>query len=161
MTILTRERCARPWAYLDVFIPPWYPPGPEAEREHFWLVLGSILLVWALDSYPALQTPLRSNFSRYLGEISFGIYITHTLVIAVLWENVLRPVHLVLGSGVWTYVILAMIHHAIVLWIGDLFTRVDDRVVQASKWLQDVLFISDDTWKNQKFLGDQHQNGSG
>jgi hypothetical protein len=53
-----------PWQHLSKAIPAW---GTEQEH-HFFLSIGAFLLVFALESYPALQKPLMWNSSQYIGE---------------------------------------------------------------------------------------------
>jgi peptidoglycan/LPS O-acetylase OafA/YrhL len=99
--------------------------------------------VWALDSYPILQTPFKWNFSRYLGDLSFGIYVMHFPVIWTLWANIINPVRTHLfGDNLWGYAPFMILNYAAVLWAADLFIRVDQRVVAFGKWTQERLF----TW---------------
>ena len=130
-----------PWPFLDRMTPSSYNGIPA--RDHFWLSIGAILLVFSLDSYPALQRPLKWNFSRYLGDLSFGIYVTHVPVVVTLWANVLNPMRRdLLGDALWTNIPVSLFVYAVVLWAADLFIRVDDKVIAGGKWLQGRLF----TW---------------
>jgi peptidoglycan/LPS O-acetylase OafA/YrhL len=130
-----------PWPMLDNWTPNSY--RETGSEEHFWLSIGALMLVFSLDCYPTLQTPLKWNISRYMGDLSFGIYVMHILVIMTLWVNILNPMRLAyLGNALWTHVPNLLIIYAAVFWAAELFIRVDDKVVTSGKWLQARFF----TW---------------
>lgn len=129
-----------PWPFLDGLIPSQYRASGIV--EHWWLGIGALLLVWALDSYPALQTPFKSNFSRYLGDLSFGIYVMHQPIIWTVWKKILMPLRsTLLPDAMWTYAPLMILNYAAILWAADLFIRVDTRVVAFGKWTQGKFFV--------------------
>jgi peptidoglycan/LPS O-acetylase OafA/YrhL len=133
-------RNAWPWPFLNSLTPKDYL-GSDLQL-HWWSSIGALLLVWALDFYPTLQTPLNWDFSRYLGDISFGIYLMHFPVLWVFSENIMNPLRLaLLGNGSWTHAPGLLLNFGVVLWAADLFTRVDNRVVELGKWTQGKLFI--------------------
>lgn len=130
-----------PWQHLSRAIPAW---GNEQEH-HFFLGIGAFLLVLALESYPALQKPLTWNFSQYLGELSFGIYTMHELVIWSLYDQMLKPwqqTHL--GDSLCAVAPGMIIIFFVVLWAADFFTRIDNKVVRLGRYVQSVAFVQ---WK--------------
>ncbi|KAK5047148.1 hypothetical protein LTR84_007091 [Exophiala bonariae] len=129
-----------PWQYLTKLTPSWYS-GPGEPKEHFWLGIGAFLLVLSLEFYPKLQTPLRWNFSLYLGELSFGLYAVHPMVIWALYINKLTPYRQIyLGESTLAYFPGVIITSVVSLWAADYFERVDRRVVQFGRWLQNSTF---------------------
>jgi peptidoglycan/LPS O-acetylase OafA/YrhL len=52
-------------------MPPNYDP---AGLEHWHLVIGAIMNVYALEHSAILRRPLLCSFSQFMGELSFGIY---------------------------------------------------------------------------------------
>jgi hypothetical protein len=132
-----------PWPYLESRIPGYLKDGKmNLLAEHFWLSFGAVMLVWALDSCPTLQAPLLWNFSQYLGEISFGVYVTHMLVRFTLWEQVLMPWRVPLfGENFWSYLPFIAIYYCTVLWAGELFSIVDTALVRLGKRLQMKAFV--------------------
>jgi hypothetical protein len=129
-----------PWQYLNRLIPSWYS-GPGEPQEHFWLSIGAFLLVLSLEFYPILQVPLRWKFSLYLGELSFGIYAVHPMVIWALYLDILVPYRqMYLGDSSWAYIPGVVITGVLVLWVADYFERVDRRVVEFGRWLQSKTF---------------------
>lgn len=132
---------AWPWPTLQEWIPSSY--RGTRSQEHFWLSIGALMLVFSLDSYPTLQTPLKWRISRYLGDISFGIYVMHLLVVVTLWRHILNPWRVeYLGTAMWTNAPNLLIVYAVSFWAADLFIRIDDKVVTAGRWLQTKFF----TW---------------
>ncbi|KEF53522.1 uncharacterized protein A1O9_10497 [Exophiala aquamarina CBS 119918] len=131
-----------PWQYLTRLTPSWYG-GPGEPKEHFWLSIGAFLLVFSLEFYPVLQTPLRWKFSLYLGDLSFGLYAMHPIVIWVLYLPILEPYSLVyIGSSGWARIPAVVITAFVVLWVADYFERIDRRVVQLGRWLQGRTFVN-------------------
>ncbi|TLD39638.1 hypothetical protein E2P81_ATG00625 [Venturia nashicola] len=129
------------WPYLDALIPKYLmTAGGDGLAEHFWLSIGAMLLVFSLDSYATLQIPLRWNFSQYLGEVSFGIYVMHALVYFTFWEQLMVWKEALFGTSVWGDLPVLLIFWATILWAAELFTRMDNRVVVFGRWLQTRLF---------------------
>jgi hypothetical protein len=128
-----------PWPFLEAIVPKYLRQGLA---EHFWLSIRAILLVWSLDSYPTLQAPLRCNFSQYLGEISFGVYVTHMIVSFTLWEQVMMPWRIPLfGNNSWSYLPFIVIYYCAVLRTGELFSIIDNMLVRLGKKLETEMFI--------------------
>lgn len=132
-----------PWEYLNRSIPFWWT---ELGRYIFWLGWGSFALVYSLEFYPALQRPLSWKISRYLGDISFGLYAMHVpfgMGIKNLYLDPWREAHL--GESNWAYILVALIDTFIVITAADYFTKVDGLVVRAARRLQNKLFTK---WMN-------------
>ncbi|KIW55790.1 hypothetical protein PV05_04515 [Exophiala xenobiotica] len=127
-----------PWAYLNKAIPFWWP---ETGRYVFWLGWGSLALVYSLEFYPALQRPLGWKISRYLGDISFGLYAMHVpfgMGIKQQFLDSWRQTHL--GDSLWAYMLMALIITVIVITAADYFTKIDRALVRSARRLQDRLF---------------------
>lgn len=127
-----------PWEYLNRAIPFWWT---ELGRYIFWLGWGSFALVYSLEFYPALQRPLSWKISRYLGDISFGLYAMHVpfgMGIKNLYLDPWRQTHL--GESNWAYIFIALVDTFIVVTAADYFTKIDGVVVRAARRLQDKLF---------------------
>lgn len=130
-----------PFQHLNKAIPAW----GTALEAHFYPSIGAALLVFALESYPTLQKPLNLNFSQYLGDLSFGIYLMHPLLMWSLSPHVLEPFReKYLGGSIWAQTPGLIILYLAVLWAAEWFMRIDSRVVRLGRYLQKVMFVK---WK--------------
>ncbi|KIV88687.1 hypothetical protein PV10_08346 [Exophiala mesophila] len=128
-----------PWPLLSKLIP-WYYDVPLA--EHFWLSWGATLLVFAIDNCRMLQIPLELGFSQYLGDLSFGIYAMHNTILWTLYFQVVEPWRAAnLGDGYWSGLPGILFTTLVLLWCADYFTRLDNKVVAAGKWLESFFFV--------------------
>lgn len=129
-----------PWPLLSTLAPPWWDKGTQS---HFWFVVASPLLIWSVDSSLWLQKPFCWNFSQYLGELSFGIYLMHLVIVQTLWDKVLGPLARdQFHNSPWILVPMTPILWFVVFWVADYFDRVDRRIVALGRSLQDRFFES-------------------
>ncbi|KIV80862.1 hypothetical protein PV11_08337 [Exophiala sideris] len=129
-----------PWAYLNKCIPPWWP---DTGRYVFWLGWGSLAVVYSLESCPVLQRPLGWKVSRYLGDISFGLYTMHVPFGMGIKQQFLDPWReTLLGDAVYGYILMALVTTLIVITAADYFARIDRAVVRCAGRLQDGWFTS-------------------
>ena len=131
-----------PFDRLSLATPTWYPGSLS---EYFWLSIGATLLVLAIDNCRMLQLPFEWPFSQYLGDLSFGIYALHYIVMWVFyWPYVepFREAHF--GEGYWSGLPGMIVTTVVVLWCADWFSRVDYWVVWFGKWLETKAFIKED-----------------
>ncbi|EXJ82391.1 hypothetical protein A1O3_06204 [Capronia epimyces CBS 606.96] len=129
-----------PWPYLSAMVPSYWDKGAQ---EHFWFVIASPLLIWSVDSCHLLQKPFLWNFSRYLGDLSFGIYVMHYIVIRTLWDKALYPfVKIHLNNSPWAFVPITILNWLAVFWVADYFHRLDRRIVRFGRLLQERYFES-------------------
>ena len=130
-----------PFQYLNKAIPAWGTPL----EAHFYPSIGAFMVVFALESYPTLQKPLNINFSQYLGDLSFGIYLMHQLVMWSLSQYILEPFReRYLGNSKWAQMPGLIILYLAVLWAAEWFMRIDSRVVRLGRYSQKVMFLK---WK--------------
>lgn len=136
--LITTGELPFPYNYLIAMIPSGYHDG----SEHFWLSIGAILTVGALEYSPLLQKPLKWNISLYLGELSFGIYAMHNTLLWTLYSQVVEPWRAAhLGDGYWSGLPGIAFTTLVLLWCADYFTRIDNKVVLAGKWLESFFFV--------------------
>ncbi|KEF61642.1 uncharacterized protein A1O9_03210 [Exophiala aquamarina CBS 119918] len=126
-----------PFQYLIYAIPSHYSDG----AEHFWLSIGAILTITALEYSPSLQKPLIWGISLYIGELSFGIYAMHNTLLWVLYYDRMAPwkaAHY--PESYWMYIPITVFMTTVVIWAADYFTRADRKIVAFGRWLQTKLF---------------------
>lgn len=122
-----------------------YPPTWKFKpaKLHWPFSIGAMMLCYALEHAPLLQRPLNTQFSQFLGELSFGFYIMHNTVawtvcqrLLVPWQREVfgdEPLHQIPG-----YIVMTIL----VFWAAEGFRRVDVRCVRFTKGLQDILFTA-------------------
>ncbi|KAF4637089.1 hypothetical protein G7Y89_g997 [Cudoniella acicularis] len=136
------------WMLLST--PPQY--GGANLTQRYWLCIGAILVVVALNFSPAtstlnptpmLQRPFNTRFAQYLANVSYALYITHMLVISTVtirmydfWKDK-SPAQFYFGL-VETFIVNAIF----CFWLADIFWRlVDLKSIALAKWLADKCFI--------------------
>jgi peptidoglycan/LPS O-acetylase OafA/YrhL len=145
-----------------------YTPGIWASiglgREHFWLCVGALLLLFTLTNSTSLQSPFNSRFAQYLGDVSYSLYIVHGMVLFTLgtglWEKwtglvgkkewvdngtgqlVEVLVTAECERGQWWKALLgcAVLNYVVVFWCADIFWRVvDGRVPRWGRWVEGLV----------------------
>jgi peptidoglycan/LPS O-acetylase OafA/YrhL len=89
-----------------------------------------------------LQIPFEWRISQYLGDLSFGIYAMHAMLMWVFYDPHVEPFRVYhFGEGYWSGLpgMVAMV--LVVLWCADWFSRIDAWVVWFGKWLETKAFI--------------------
>ena len=123
----------RIWHFLDRLCPYDFSFHPYF-REHFWPSVAAPFLVLCIQRSPSFQIPLKWKISQYLGHLSFGLYLIHIPVQAMIINPHFVPLqsHYLGNSRLasafvmgWTWVIL--------LWAADYMTRLDDFFL---KWIR-------------------------
>jgi peptidoglycan/LPS O-acetylase OafA/YrhL len=131
------DSTVRPWPVLKSWIPPHLDRESDQLAQHFYLSIGAMLLIYALDNYTPLQTPLRWDFFQYLGEISFGVYVMHALLMWSFWQMTVEPFRVTYLGGSWlARYFVWIVYLGLTFWAGELFSRVDAQCVRFARWLQ-------------------------
>ena len=75
----------------------WRAPFWQHDRPSFWHALGAFSLMLLVLSLPRLQVLLSRPISRFLGRISFPLYVVHVPVLSVVlcWFILLGAQHVV------------------------------------------------------------------
>ncbi len=78
-------------------MPPTYPQ-----------IAGAAIVIALLETFPAIRKPLSSRFSRFIGELSFPIYLLHILIICSVGSMIyLRAGAIAAIAGVFVFSTLA------------------------------------------------------
>lgn len=122
------------------FFSGWYEPSLEKLRIVVFTA-GATSLMLAILMSPFLQKLLSSRPSRFMGRISFSLYLTHFLVLGCYSSYLFITTHLAgwpYGPAIAFNFISGLL---ITLVVADLFTRlIDEPSIKLSAWLHDKVF---------------------
>ena len=118
--------------------------GVYCSPGRFWVSIGAAISVAAVSlspssesTTPLLQRPFRTRFAQYLGNISFGLYVTHYYTSATIG---LRMFYF--WPNAYGYCLALPVNTFLCIWISDLFWRaVDSKSVSLAKLIAAKCFI--------------------
>lgn len=127
----------------------YIPAQYERDKEVFWLSIGSVIVVLALENAPYLQRVFTTRIAQYLGDISFSLYMLHSQVLYTMGSWLVPKCMNLTGGwangqlGFVTGVLMAMlILLPFTFWISDVFSRlVDEKCVKFARWMSSECFI--------------------
>ncbi|KAF2647731.1 hypothetical protein K491DRAFT_699438 [Lophiostoma macrostomum CBS 122681] len=111
--------------------------------QQFFLVVGAVLLVYSVSRSPSLQRIFTTELARYLGKISFSLYLVHMSILLWFGYSSIELWWWVCGSeSLWQWCLglgIAFLGQVIVVvCVADVFWRtVDAPSVKLAKWLED------------------------
>jgi peptidoglycan/LPS O-acetylase OafA/YrhL len=111
----------------------------------FYLAIGAVMIMFALENAPFLQRIFTTSIAQYLGDISFSLYMLHGLVEFTLGQRLIPK--FMETTGGWdngqlgfggAMVLAGLILAPITLWISDVFSRnVDEKCVHFARWVSE------------------------
>lgn len=121
-----------------------YPPNWRKNYRsmpHWPLSIGAIMTCYSLEHAPLLQKPFLTQFSQFLGELSFGFYIMHQLIRWIVWDRFFVPWQIAhFGTNHWFQLPGYILMTILVIWAAEVFLRVDMVCIRMTRKLQDVMF---------------------
>lgn len=125
------------------------PPGLRTdERYRFWHCIGAMLMIYTTSLDDLLQTIFNCALSRYLGKISFALYLMHGFVLKTagyvavynFWKSTGKETLFQYESG---FVLGGVVVIPLTIWAADLFWRfVDIPTVKLTRWFEQSLLPS-------------------
>lgn len=122
------------------------PPGLRAgEGYRFWHCIGAMIMIYATSLDSRLQSLFNNSLSRYLGNISFALYLVHGFTLKTIgyvsvygfWKITGKDTLFQYESG---FVLGGLIVIPITIWLADLFWRfVDIPTVKFTRWFEHAL----------------------
>lgn len=119
----------------------------ERQQSRFWPLFGAILYLGSINNLKKLTWLFNTPLIQYLGQISFGLYLVHGLVIHTFgyWLEMMTFEHVfhftrddVFGTAFNTvFALEACIILSACVWAGDIFYRaVDLQTLVFTRWLE-------------------------
>ncbi|KAH0345529.1 hypothetical protein KCU83_g7708, partial [Aureobasidium melanogenum] len=117
----------------------------EGEDYRFWHCLGAMIMLYSTSLDSRLQFLFNNALSRYLGNISFALYLVHGFTLKTIgyvsvygfWQITGKETLFQYESG---FVLGGMIVIPLTVWFADLFWRfIDIPIVKFTRWFENSL----------------------
>jgi peptidoglycan/LPS O-acetylase OafA/YrhL len=111
-------------------------------RRRFWLGIASIMLVGPMPYLPLIQGFFNTKLIRYLGRISFALYLVHGIGNRTVGIWLLHTTGRIFGNEAYwdtmlSYVVSLFLYTPIIIWWSDMFWRAFDvPSANLAKWLE-------------------------
>ena len=109
--------------------------------SRFWQMVGAIYLIFTVDNCRLLQAFFTLRFSKYLGFISFAIYLVHGPLMLIFAPGIFTKMWALHGSDSFItywggFCVSYLVMFILFFWVADIFARgIDQPCVNLSKWL--------------------------
>ncbi|KAG8624355.1 hypothetical protein KVT40_007422 [Elsinoe batatas] len=133
------------WAHCTPFYRPltwvWIPGLRPNEASRFWQCLGATGLMVLVARVPVLRGFFSNGLARYLGRISFALYLVHGPVLRSLGYSLAFKLWQVVGREGWRYhfcvCLTGMVVGPVTIGVANVFCRrVDEPVVRLARWVE-------------------------
>ncbi|KAK8051589.1 hypothetical protein PG993_002974 [Apiospora rasikravindrae] len=127
------------YVWLAQLVPSQYIAADRP--SHFWPTIAAVALIFALDRSPLLQRLFTTPFARYLGRISYSLYLVHVPILHGLGYWAGKFFLETTGSETDSGYVLGVTAAAVVVWVvtiwaADLGWRyVDAPAVRFAGWV--------------------------
>ncbi|KAK5942885.1 hypothetical protein PMZ80_005451 [Knufia obscura] len=114
----------------------------SAYRRRFWISVAAILIVGPMPYLPSVQGFFCTRLIRYLGKISFALYLVHGLGNSTIGTWLLHFTSTMLGNeGYWRkalgFAVSSVLYTPVVIWWSDMYWRaVDIPATHFAKWFE-------------------------
>lgn len=117
----------------------WVHHSPEGRRIYY--AVASILICSCIILEPILQRLFATPALRYLGSISYSLYLTHGILIRVVGGRIMNLAWRQIGTQGWQFNVAFALGSALLLplvfWVADVFERaVEAPCIRLSKWIE-------------------------
>ena len=126
--------------YLYFLSPQIYISQGNKSTRFFWHSIASFQLIAACQQIPILRRALSKPIFRYLGHISFALYLLHPLVLKLVGQRISAVVKLCLmgtstaQGNLLCYSITLFSITFVAIWVADVFTNtVDAKCVEIAR----------------------------
>jgi peptidoglycan/LPS O-acetylase OafA/YrhL len=115
----------------------WPTVGYEHHNHNFyWLSIGAVLVMMGLENLPEIQNFFNYSFFLYLGEISFGLYLSHYMIVHSLGTSIIRGLASSGVSGIVSAITGATFGIAASFVVADLYWRaIDLKAIKCARWV--------------------------
>lgn len=125
--------------YITPFVTFWTPfpsstlkeGGNFGEVKRMWVAVGTIIMISVINRRPMFQRFFCLSPIRYIGKISFALYLVHLWIVRGLGLFIWYRLFQAFGQSHWfpiyvAFIIGYIINLSITIWIADIFWRTVD-----------------------------------
>jgi peptidoglycan/LPS O-acetylase OafA/YrhL len=118
------------------------PFSAVIDNARFWESMGAICILVSASQLKYLQKLLTSAIPRYLGRISYGVYLTHVVFLNAVGWRIVPWIWMITGDEGWLhrqggFAVGLLICLILLVWIADIWTRaVDEPCVRLAKRIE-------------------------
>ncbi|EDN03465.1 predicted protein [Histoplasma mississippiense (nom. inval.)] len=129
------------WNAWSFAVLEWYAPRTYTAYFRFWDSVGTVILIWAITGLPSVQRFFTRPIFLYLGNLSFSLYLTHTIVLKFLLYPLMPWLYAIFGYQTTfqyglTFALGGLATVMLSLWVAEVFQRhVEEPSVAFTKWL--------------------------
>ncbi|EGC48040.1 acyltransferase [Histoplasma capsulatum var. duboisii H88] len=129
------------WNAWSFAVLEWYAPRTYTAYFRFWDSVGTVILIWAITGLPSVQRFFTRPIFLYLGNLSFSLYLTHTIVLKFLLYPLMPWLYAIFGYQTTfqyglTFAIGGSATVVLSLWVAEVFQRhVEEPSAAFTKWL--------------------------
>jgi peptidoglycan/LPS O-acetylase OafA/YrhL len=119
-------------------------PPYTGYRRRFWLAISAIMIIGPLPYLPSIQNFFTTRLLKYLGRISFALYLVHGLGNRTVGISILNWTGSMFGTeGYWVDVLRCsvslLLYVPIIIWWSDIFYRaIDAPSARFAKWIEGI-----------------------
>ncbi|EFW22375.1 conserved hypothetical protein [Coccidioides posadasii str. Silveira] len=127
-------------AWTFAILETWAPKNYKGIFR-FWDAVGTVILVWSMTGLPSFQRFFTRRIFLYLGNISFSLYLTHTIALKFLLYPIMPWLYLIFGYSTpfqygLSFAIGGFLTVMLSFWIADVFQRhIEEPSARFTKWI--------------------------
>jgi len=120
----------------------YWPFSAVIDNARFWESIGAICILASASQLRFMQRIFTSAIPRYLGRISYGVYLTHVAFLNAFGWRMVPWIWEIIGNEGWFnrqggFAVGLIICLILVVWIADIWTRaVDEPCVKLAKRIE-------------------------
>jgi peptidoglycan/LPS O-acetylase OafA/YrhL len=102
--------------------------------------IAAVMLLFAMESLPTVQKAFNTPLSRYLGDVSFAIYLVHWVVLYGVGKYTIHSLRDMGFSNLSSWAMATGMEFAITFWFSDWYWRmVDLKSSKVARWVADIV----------------------
>lgn len=108
----------------------------------YFLSVSAFSVLLSLEQIPVLQRFCSSPAVLYLGKISYGVYLTHWIIIFTVGKGTIESLRGYGYDGFGSFMTGAILAVVLSIWAGDIYWRVVDvNCIKIAAWVARIVGV--------------------